>query len=195
MKDTFDLDWPPLQVIAIEPQLSNRSSISISRAIPSTSETTEIGKQIAQYTKWNEFLVSLANSDRVLCEVLLTNLKEKRAQDAVNAACHSLYSTAQGVNASVCDVIRGLKKEPPEHPTVHFSEIELPDWPVESNPDLFASIWGIARPALQMLAEKLLISHPNAPIIVAITGLIRSGEKVVQVLSTYYPTLTAMVSS
>ncbi|MCT4581550.1 MAG: hypothetical protein N4A35_09050 [Flavobacteriales bacterium] len=146
-----------------------------------------IPQQINDYTKWNEWIVMGANLVQTMDAVLLKAVSNEKAITAINAACHSFYDAAVGMNNEIVTAINGLEATPPVEPVVEFPPNTLPPWPITSKPNLFSSVWGTVQPLLQMLDQKLVKTHPDDPIVVALGGLISAGENIVDVLSTYYP--------
>jgi len=173
------MGWTPLVVPPV-------NDVEMSGSTPASVNET-ITQQIADYTKWNEWLVAGAGLIETMDAILIKTINDQTAQTAINAACHSFYDAAQGMNKEIVLAIQGLEKNPPVQPTVEFPPSKLPDWPDTSKPNLFSSVWNVAKPLLQMLDQKLVTSHPDAPIVVALAGLISAGDKIVKTLSTYYP--------
>lgn len=174
-------DWIPLEIVA------SSAVPDVMLAVDTIASDPAVQQQIADYTKWNEWLVAGAGLIETMDAVLIKTIKNKTAQTAINAACHTFYDAAQGMNKDIVDAIKGLEKNPPEQPTVEFPPSTLPDWPDTSKPNLFSSIWDLTKPLLQMLDEKLVASHPDSPIVVALGGLISAGDNIVNTLSKYYP--------
>jgi hypothetical protein len=143
--------------------------------------------QLAVYIKWNEWLVIGGGLVETMDAILIKTISDPNAQNAINAACHSFYDAARGMNKQIVEAIKDLEQTPPIQPKVEFPPSDLPDWPDKSKPNLFSAAWYTIKPLLQILDEKLVASHPNSPIVVALGGLIGGGDKIVQTLSTYYP--------
>jgi hypothetical protein len=180
------MGWAPMEIVEAPVESYDLLAADAISDTPA-SGTETVPQQIADYTKWNEWLVAGGRLVETMDAILIKTISDPNAQNAINAACHSFYDAAQGMNKQIVAAIKDLEQTPPVQPTVEFPPSDLPDWADKSKPNLFSAIWDTAKPLLQMLDEKLVASHPNSPIVVALGGLIIAGDKIVQTLSTYYP--------
>jgi hypothetical protein len=175
------MDWPAMEIIESESYAINAVA---------DDEKAKIQQEIADYSKWNEWLVAAGGLVETMDSILIKTIADSTGQNAINAVCHTFYDAAQGMNKQIVAAIKDLEQVPPVQPTVEFPPSDLPDWPDLSKPNLFNATWATVKPLLEMIDQKLVASHPNAPIAVALGGLIDAGDKIVQTLSTYYPEWT-----
>jgi hypothetical protein len=150
-------------------------------------ETRTILQQIDDYTKWNDWLLIAGGLCETMAAILLKNVSDPVAKNDISAACHALYDAINGMNNAVYDAIVALKDDPPKPPKVTFPPSKLPDWGDVSDPSLFSSAWDIAKPVLEKIDKNIVATHPDAPIVVALGGLIKSGDAIITTLSTYFP--------
>jgi hypothetical protein len=167
------------------PQPTSTPNAGTTNAPANTSDT--VPQQIGSYTKWNEWFVATGGLVQTMSAILRAKLPDQKAQTAIQASCHLLYDAAQGMNHQIVLAIQGLSQTPPVQPTVEFPPSALPDWPDTSKPNRFCALWSSAKPLLQLLDSKMVAQHPDDPLVVALGGFIAAGDKLVAVLSTYYP--------
>jgi hypothetical protein len=180
------MGWP--QMLAVRTNVMSGAPLAADADNDITAPETRTSLQlIDDYTKWNDWLLIAGGLCETMAAILLKNVNDPVAKNDILAACHALYNAISGMNNAVYDAIVALKDDPTKLPEVTFPPSKLPVWGDVSDPSLFSSAWDIAKPVLEMIDKKIVATHPDAPLVVALGGLIGAGDAIIKTLSIYFP--------
>lgn len=179
-------DWPPLKLVA-PPAKSDAMLAEDADGGTPTNGTDPIQKQLDEYNKWNTWLFEAGKLIQLVDGALDKYLTDKTAINDIDGGLRAVYKAVEDMNNDIVDAIVGLEKKPPVQPKVEFPPNKLPDWPDGDKPNIFSAAWGVIKPVLEDIDKKLVASHPGAPIVVALGGLIEAGDDMVKILKKYFP--------